>query len=150
MNHIPIYRRTPIHIVSRKHFPPLHGRAKDQFLETAESIIIARDPFERLLSSYQVTTIVDNLSLLFLVQDKLNMTHRPTMVTWDSFGQVQRLIKAKYRGEARPGNIPTFEEFVRYLVGELSPSTLTMKKMTRMINEHWKPVYLNCAPCSQR
>ena len=78
------------------------------------------------------------------------MTHRPTMVTWDSFGHVQRMIKARYREEPRPGNIPTFEEFVRYLVGELSPSTLTMKKMTRMINEHWKPVYLNCAPCSQR
>ena len=35
-------------------------------------------------------------------------------------------------------------------VGELSPSTTLMKKRTRMINEHWKPVYLNCAPCSER
>ena len=35
-------------------------------------------------------------------------------------------------------------------VGELSPSPDTMKKMTRTINEHWKPVYLNCGPCSEK
>ena len=63
----------------------------------------------------------------------------------------------------------TFREFVRYLVsqswyliichhlpafhlqiGELSASPTAMKKMTHRINEHWKPVYLNCAPCSEQ
>ena len=34
-------------------------------------------------------------------------------------------------------------------VGELSPSPNAMKRMTRGINEHWKPVYLNCAPCNE-
>ena len=54
MNNIPIYRKTPIHIVSRQHFPPLLGRRKEKFLKTAESFIVARDPFERLLSSFKV------------------------------------------------------------------------------------------------
>ena len=53
MNKIPIYRRTPIHIVTRKKFPPLFGAKKKRFLERATSVIIARDPFERLLSSFK-------------------------------------------------------------------------------------------------
>ena len=54
MNEIAIYRKTPIHIVTRKHFPPLLGRKKEEFLQSAESLIVARDPFERLLSSFTV------------------------------------------------------------------------------------------------
>ena len=57
MNNIPIYRRTPIHSVARDHFPSLLGRHKQSFLKHAESFIVARDPFERLLSSYKVRTI---------------------------------------------------------------------------------------------
>ena len=45
------------------------------------------------------------------------MTHRPNMVTWASFGQTQRVIRAKYREEERSGTLPTFREFVRFLVG---------------------------------
>ena len=54
MNNIPIYRKTPIHGVAKDHFKPMLGRSKSQFLKTAESFIVARDPFERLLSSYKV------------------------------------------------------------------------------------------------
>ena len=53
---VPIYRRTPIHSLARDHFPPLLGRRKETFLATAESFIVARDPFERLLSSYKDRT----------------------------------------------------------------------------------------------
>ena len=53
---VPIYRRTPIHSLARETFPPLLGRRKETFLATAESFIVARDPFERLLSSYKVRT----------------------------------------------------------------------------------------------
>ena len=45
------------------------------------------------------------------------MTHKPNMVTWESFGQTQRVIRAKYREEERSGTLPTFREFVRFLVG---------------------------------
>ena len=93
------------------------------------------------------------------------MTHRPNTPTWYSFGHIQRVIRDRYREEKRSGSLPTFKEFIKYLVrisvgelsslvlykvGELSPSTTSMKKMTRMINEHWKPVWLNCAPCSEK
>lgn len=64
------------------------------------------------------------------------MTVRPTMVTWYSFGQVQRIIKQRYREGSRPGNIPTFREFVKYLVTtflliEESVCMLIMKKMPK-------------------
>ena len=32
------------------------------------------------------------------------MTHRPNMPTWDSFGQVQRVIRDRYREEERVGS----------------------------------------------
>ena len=50
------------------------------------------------------------------------MTHRPNMPTWDSFGQVQRVIRDRYREEERSGSLPTFKEFIKYLVGALSVS----------------------------
>ena len=120
MNNVPIYRKTPIHIVSRQHFPPLLGRRKEAFLKKAESFIVARDPFERLLSSFKVGSEI--LTVIFFAmincgdQDKLNVTIRPNLVTWYSFGQVQRTIKSKYRDTERPGTVPTFREFVKYLV----------------------------------
>ena len=39
------------------------------------------------------------------------------MPTWASFGQTQRIIRDNYREEERNGTLPTFREFVRFLVG---------------------------------
>ena len=44
------------------------------------------------------------------------MTHTPNMPTWYSFGHTQRVIREKYREEQREGSLPTFREFVKYLV----------------------------------
>ena len=53
---------------------------------------------------------------MFNVKDKLGVHHKPTMVTWDTFGQVQRVIRRKYRDGERNGTVPTFREFIKYLV----------------------------------
>ena len=127
MNNVPIYRRTPIHSVARDHFPSLLGRHKQAFLKNAESFIVARDPFERLLSSYKVWIISNVFAVIKWLQDKLNVTVRPTMVTWYSFGQVQRIIKQRYREKSRPGTIPTFREFVKYLVNFIFFSILEIE-----------------------
>ena len=61
-------------------------------------------------------------------QDKLNVTIRPNLVTWYSFGQVQRTIKSKYRDTDRPGTVPTFREFVKYLVRFiLTPAKIALR-----------------------
>ena len=66
-------------------------------------------------------------------QDKMVRAHTPNMVTWESFGQEQRIIRKQYlqddesiricdvlvftfRTERRNGKVPTFKEFVSYLV----------------------------------
>ena len=56
------------------------------------------------------------------------MTHRPNMPTWDSFGQVQRVIRDKYREDERSGSLPTFKEFIKYLVrsSECEPPLLVL------------------------
>jgi len=136
MAKVAIRPRMQLHLVARKEFPPLVGARKERFLARpgTVSFIIVRDPFERLLSSFK---------------DKMARAHTPNMVTWESFGQEQRIIRKHYRTKRRNGTVPTFKEFVSYLVGELSPSPNSMKRKTRGINEHWKPIYLNCAPCNE-
>ena len=56
MKKIPVGKRTPIHLLARKKFPPITGKRKSSFLARQDTIsfIIARDPFERILSSYRV------------------------------------------------------------------------------------------------
>ena len=64
---VPVYRKTPIHLVARKQFPPLFGVRKARFLQRASSFIIARDPFERLLSSYRDKVAVKSILPFLLV-----------------------------------------------------------------------------------
>ena len=68
------------------------------------------------------------------------MTHRPNMVTWASFGQTQRVIRAKYREEERSGTLPTFREFVRFLVGSSGASGEIIGPLLgwRIVTEHNK------------
>ena len=48
----------------------------------------------------------------------------------------------------RPGSRPTFPEFLEYLEEELSPDPGEMAR--RKVNNHWKPIYVNCRLCHQR
>ena len=172
MNNVPIYRKTPIHIVSRQHFPPLLGRRKEAFLKNAESFIVARDPFERLLSSFKVgSKYVIFFAMIKCVGDHLRTNSMwPFAPTWwhgpasDRSSESSNINTGTRRGRGQcrhSGSLSSIwwdlsRQQRRWLrhpdiqVGELSPSSRNMKKMTRMINEHWKPVYLNCAPCSER
>ena len=43
--------------------------------------------------------------------------------------------------------IPTFEEFLIFLTGTIRTDP---DKQTSRINNHWKPIYFNCAPCQER
>merc|ERR1712038_1804744 len=86
MAKVAIRPRMQLHLVARKEFPPLVGARKDRFLARpgTVSFIIVRDPFERLLSSFKM--IQDDGG-----QDKMARPHTPNMVTWESFGQEQRI-----------------------------------------------------------
>ena len=126
-----------LHKASRNVYPKLVGRKRLNFLaKNPTSFIIVRDPFERLVSAYK---------------DKMTVAYNRKMKAWRTFGLTQLLIRRKYRKTPRPGIIPTFKEFVQYLVGELSPSPNSMKKRKpNSIDNHWTPVWLNCSPCSEK
>ncbi len=54
-----------------------------------------------------------------------------------------------FRRRPRAGLVPTFEEFLQFVSATIPLNMTAALKMQRRINNHWKPVYLNCAPCSQ-
>ena len=63
--------------------------------------------------------------------------------------EIRYLIRKHYRQLPRPGLIPTFEEFLQFVSGRIPTNrTEALRKLSRT-NNHWKPVYLNCAPCSE-
>ena len=148
----------------------LDGIYRDSFLKKATSFITVRDPFERLVSAYMVGWTyfrIHLLSLLFF-QDKLVLNISRNDTTWKTFGKIQQNIKRNLREEKRPDLVPTFPEFAIYLVifminnqlgltrifqaNVLSPDpdVMSEKKIYHSTNNHWKPIYLNCAPCIQR
>ena len=64
-------------------------------------------------------------------------------VEWVPLGEIQQFIKKNIRTEEREGRLPTFEEFAVFITHDLM-------NLTRRTNNHWKPIYFNCAPCIER
>jgi hypothetical protein len=54
-----------------------------------------------------------------------------------------------FRRRPRSGLVPTFEEFLQFVSATIPLNMTAALRKQRRINNHWKPVYLNCAPCSQ-
>ena len=77
----------------------------------------------------------------------MNRVYTAESKEWVTFGVIHQFIKDNIRREERDELVPTFEEFLRFLTTtiRLDPSELGNR-----INNHWKPIYLNCAPCQER
>ena len=88
--------------------------------------LIARNPYERLVSGYR---------------DKIlgEAVRYPSAV----YGQISRIILRKYRQKDLYGpskiSTPTFTEFIRYIVDEVAEG--------RELDMHWTPSYKFCNPC---
>ena len=126
-----------IHFKAQEMFSPRAQHIKDpNKLKNITTFIIVRDPLERILSAYTVNIIIkvkfcipfsytsykDRLNLIcsFLTcicaQDKMQRTYKKKPASEPSFRNVQVTIKNRFRKKERPGVIPTFEEFIMYLV----------------------------------
>ena len=64
-------------------------------------------------------------------------------IAWDPLGLIQLHIKENIRKEQREGLLPTFEEFAIFVSQDLT-------NLTKAVNNHWKPIYFNCAPCIEK
>jgi len=95
---------------------------------------VVRDPIERLVSAF-----LDKLAKLPKTPD-----FQPKRLA------IARQIKNRFRTEERESLIPTFPEFAAYVVSTWAEAGLNEEKMMRLVNMHWKPVYVNCGPCKQR
>ena len=103
MNKIAIHRKTPIHIVTRKRFPPLLGHKKQEFLKTAEALIVARDPFERLLSSFTVKFVVSKkVTGIIKTFSRINWTWL-TSPTWSPGNHLVKLRESSGPSTGRRG-----------------------------------------------
>lgn len=117
-----------VHVPAYKFLKPPYKRDSPEALQMMKEfgkIMTVRHPFTRIVSAY-----VDKM-------------------TGTEYEKLRRRIVEKYRtatNSSRSPNIPTFQEFARYLVDviPLNPHPKEVKFMDR----HWKPFYLNCAPCN--
>ena len=120
---------TVCHSFCRELFRPLYGEKRESFLKNdGISFIVVRDPFERLVSAYF---------------DKISKNYTEKSIEWETFGEIQVYIKENYRKIKREGLIPTFEEFAEYVATNTTV-------LTPRINNHWKPIFYNCAPCIEK
>jgi len=95
---------------------------------------VVRDPFERIVSAY-----LDKFAKL-----------PPPGGPQQKRRRIAYTIKQTIRKTARASLIPTFEEFVNYVIITWKSANLDEEKMMELVNMHWKPVYINCGPCKQR
>nr|CAI5818783.1 unnamed protein product [Callosobruchus analis] len=93
-------------------------------LEEYTMFLVARHPFERLLSAYR-NKFVDKLPSSKYFQSR--------------YGRyiIKRFRSKPLKKDLKSGDNVTFREFIRYLLLEGATS-----------NEHWTPIYNLCHPCS--
>ena len=135
-------------LICREIFGPLYGEEREQFLRNGGiSFIVVRDPFERLVSAYLVDDyLIFSPRKFYIVstsQDKISKKYTRDSVEWESFGVVQDYIRDNIRKKTREGLVPTFSEFAEYITEEVT-------ELNPRINNHWKPIYYNCAPCIEK
>ena len=120
----------PLVAMAREKYPRPSVKNLLETLESPSTIsfLIARNPYERLVSGYRDKILGEAL------------TYRSSV-----YAKLSRNILAKYRqmdlNSYVPGitSPPSFTEFVRYIVDEVADS--------QTLDMHWTPVYSFCNPC---
>ncbi|KAK7068880.1 hypothetical protein SK128_013591 [Halocaridina rubra] len=135
-----------LHARARQLFgPPNDPRVRDKLLRESQRMMIVRHPLERLLSAYR---------------DKmLRVRH-----AHDPFVRIQKAIMLKYPDpdappppavtaipdpknmtDKLPTTHPTFKQFLMKARDDLR--TVWNNKGKTIVNMHWRPFWLTCAPC---
>ena len=123
------HSKTPLETARKKYpRPSVQELLESSSLPQAIVFLIARNPFERLVSGYRNKFLRPdhNLSNKYqVIKDILvkyrNQTYNKINITLKSYEE------------------PTFTEFVRYILDE--------SRAGNRLDEHWAPVYSFCNPC---
>ena len=111
--------------IARKHYsrPSVQELLESSSLPNAIVFLIARHPFERLVSGYRdkFLTQEDNLSNKYKVVNDILVRYRNQTYNSKAYKE------------------PTFTEFVRYILDE--------SRASNRLDEHWAPAYSFCNPC---
>jgi len=120
-------KKVPLMLARAKYPRPSKELLKEVLsLRNVTSLIIGRNPFERLVSAYR-DKIYGALPGTFHDKMRRTITH------------TYRNVNVPKGKKLPAGFIPTFKEFVRYIVDE------NFKQNTPEM--HWAPVYSFCNPC---
>ncbi|XP_044315646.1 carbohydrate sulfotransferase 11 [Drosophila rhopaloa] len=109
--------------LARKRYPRPELGELMELLPSALSFLFVRDPFERILSAYR---------------NKLEGNKNTFYKTLGT--KIVHRYRKRNLGGPWPRCGPTFEEFVRFLIGEQAAG--------KRFDEHWAPIYSFCTPCS--
>ncbi|XP_025082536.1 carbohydrate sulfotransferase 11-like isoform X2 [Pomacea canaliculata] len=112
------------HLIQRlSDFPPAERK---KILHESTKLVFVRDPFERLLFTYQ-NKFLAKYSKYF----------------HETFGRriIQRYRKNATAQALKSGSDVTFNEFVRFVVDN-------EREATGLLNEHWERYYKLCQPCA--
>ena len=114
------------------------------------SFMVARHPFERILSAYRLESLIIyllmyNIGSVFRDKFFLNLDYSHKDFERNKVKRFYKLfgreVLEKYRitppAESKYKNAPTFREFIDYL----------LDLPLRRLNHHWRPTYFQCMPC---
>ena len=151
-------------------FPALHGQARLRFLRTGTKLLVVREPLERLVSAYLVTTWGNSDDTWHMLCSRTSWPSSPAVKTFSqkdlrwpeklNIGSEQKREKASFQHFQSLSNMSWVLQKKRGLKGCLNDPMFKVatweeagmreESMMKLVNMHWKPVYVNCGPCKQR
>jgi len=136
---------TQIHKLAEELFPVEENKvARRAALKRDVTFLVARHPFERLLSAYK-----DKLSRP-MTRTKSGPTEEHPHWSFHPFGTIQQIILHRYRLKPGHKRAPSFSEFCHFLVNEVQPPWQSERVSKLANNAHWRPITTNCNLCRQR
>ena len=147
-------------------FPALLGQARLRFLRSGTTFLVVREPFERLVSAYLVTPWYSRLWWQMLCP-RTSWPNSPRAGTYSlndlRWPEKSKIDSVQWRGTVLFQHSQSLSNMWWVLTQKSKRKVVLISKvatweeadmreesMMKLVNMHWKPVYVNCGPCKQR
>ncbi|KAG7169606.1 Carbohydrate sulfotransferase 10-like 3 [Homarus americanus] len=148
-----------IHEASTRTFPPLSAKDASKEMQLSPlTFTVVRHPFTRLVSAYRdkipenyKKDIQLNMIEKYRIQKENTLPSKSESISElinNSTSDNQTLPPTTYPENALDPNVPTFREFVLFVIDQISRCMLDTSYMCLgNIDIHWRPIYDRCAFC---